>query len=102
MFLTKLYENVDGSTYAYTNLNLEGKGLDQIGDHITDFEHIRQLNLNKNKLDSIDKLRNLKYLQSLEATDNNIADNYFMSESKQQLKFLTQVNLSSNKLTKLR
>ena len=92
----------DGSTYAYTSLDLEGKGFDKMGDHITDFEHLRQLNLNKNGLDNIDKLRNLKYLQHLEAANNKIADNYFMSESKQQLKFLTHVNLSNNKLTKLR
>ena len=31
-----------------------------------------------------------------------IEDNYFMSESKQQLRFLTNVDLSGNKLTKLR
>jgi Leucine-rich repeat (LRR) protein len=67
-----------------------------------DFEHLRNVNLNKNNLASVDKLRNLKFLQSLEARDNCIADNYFMSESKQQLKFLTKVDLAGNKLTKLR
>jgi Leucine-rich repeat (LRR) protein len=41
-------------------------------------------------------------LQSLEAADNLIEDIYFMSESKQQLKFLTSADLSGNKLTKLR
>jgi len=73
---------LDGSTIAYTDLNLEGLNLDGLGDQMTDFEHLRNLNLNKNKLDSIDKLRNLKYLQTLEARDNFITDNYFMSESK--------------------
>lgn len=61
---------VDGSTYAFTDLNLEDKGLENLGDQLTDFDHLRFVNLNKNRLENIDKLRNLKYLQSLSAKEN--------------------------------
>jgi Leucine-rich repeat (LRR) protein len=100
--LTSIQKTYNGETFAFSDLSLEGKNLDSLGDNLTDFEHLRVINLNKNKFSNIDKLRNLKFLQSLEACDNALTDNYFMSESKQQLKFLTSVNLSGNKLTKLR
>ena len=83
-------------------MNIEGAGLTTFGDRINDYEHLRNLNLCKNSFENIDKLRALKHMQTLKASDNEIIDNYFMSESKQQLKFLTQVDLSGNKLTKLR
>lgn len=41
-------------------------------------------------------------MQSLEAAKNLIEDIYFMSESKQQLKFLTSVDLSGNQMKKIR
>mgnify|MGYP002633379124 CR=1 FL=1 len=68
--LSSIEKTYDGSSFAFTTLNLEGRGLDSLGDAMTDFEHLRDINLNKNKFDSIDKLRNLKYLQVLEAKDN--------------------------------
>ena len=43
---------------------------------------IRDLDLSKNRFHSIDKLRNLKYLQTLTARDNLIDDCYLMSETK--------------------
>ena len=82
-------------------LNLEEKELDDIGDLLSNYEHLRDLNLNKNKLDNIDKLRSLKYLQVLSIQENQLKDIEFMCENSQQLRFLTKVDLSSNKLTKL-
>ena len=93
---------LDGATYAFTDLTVEGKGLRTLGDRINDYEHLRNLNVNNNRFENVDKLRALKYMQTLTACNNEIIDNYFMSESKQQLKFLTQVDMSGNKLTKLR
>lgn len=92
----------DGASVAFTCLNLENLGLEDLGERVTNFEHIRDVNLNGNKLKNIDKLRNYQFLQSLQASKNQIEDIYFMSESKQQLKFLTSVDLSGNKLSKLR
>ena len=60
--LSQIQKTADGSTYAFAVLNLEEKELDDIGDLLSNYEHLRDLNLNKNKLESIDKLRSLKYL----------------------------------------
>jgi Leucine-rich repeat (LRR) protein len=43
-------------------LNLEEKELDDIGESLANFEHLRDLNLSKNKLVEVDRLRSLKYL----------------------------------------
>ena len=65
--LTQIQKTADGTTYAFAVLNLEEKELDDIGDLLSNYEHIRDLNLNKNKIESIDKLRSLRYLQVLTA-----------------------------------
>lgn len=72
---------LDGSTYAYSVLNIEGHNFSDLGEDLQNYEHLREVYLNKNKFPNIDKLRTLKYLQILEAKDNNITDNFFMAES---------------------
>lgn len=81
--LSSIQKTADGSTYAFSEMCLEDANLDALGEALADYDHLRVIKLNKNKLDSIDKLRSLKYIQILEARDNRIEDNYFMSESKQ-------------------
>ena len=83
--LCETYYCLDGSTYAYSVLNIDAKNFDDLGDELQNYEHLREVYLNKNKFSNIDKLRTLKFLQILEAKDNKIADNFFMSESTQQL-----------------
>jgi hypothetical protein len=80
--LSSIQKTADGSTYAFSEVCLEEKGLNTIGEALAEYDHLRVIKFNKNKLDNIDKLRSLKYLQILEARDNCIEDNYFMSESK--------------------
>ena len=92
----------DGATYAFSVLNLNGNGINDLGDQLQNYEHLREVYLNGNAFTNIDKLRTLSLLQILEAKDNKIMDNYFMSETNQQLQFLTRVDLSGNQLTKLR
>jgi len=60
------------------------------------------LDLSGNKLPSVDKLRNLKWLQSLIARDNKVELCHLMSETKAQLQFLTTVDLTGNKIQKVR
>jgi Leucine-rich repeat (LRR) protein len=82
-------------------LNLEEKELDDIGEQLSTFEHLRDLNLSKNKLVSIERLRTLQYLQVLMAQENQLQNIDFLCENPQQLRFLTKADFSSNKLQKL-
>lgn len=66
-------------------MNIDGKNFEDLGEELQNYEHLREVYINKNKFSNIDKLRTLKYLQILEAKDNKIVDNFFMAESAQQL-----------------
>ena len=68
--LSSIQKTSDGSTYAFSTLELEGKGIDTLGEALAEYVHLRVIKFNKNKLETIDKLRTLKYIQILEATDN--------------------------------
>ena len=63
--------SIDGSTYAFSVLNIEDKGFEDLGEDLQNYEHIRELYLSKNKFSNIDKLRTLKYLQILEANSKS-------------------------------
>lgn len=45
---------LDGSTYAFSVLNLEEKEIDELGDILNSYEHLRDLNLSKNKFETLD------------------------------------------------
>ena len=92
--LSGIQKTAEGSTFAYTALSLVGKGLTEI--NISEHDHLRDLDLSGNKLPSVDKLRSLKWLQSLIAKDNKIELVHFLSETKAQSQFLTNVDLSGN------
>jgi hypothetical protein len=53
---------LDGSTYAYSVLNIDGKNFEDLGEELQNYEHLREVYLNKNKFSNIDKLRTLKFL----------------------------------------
>ena len=66
-YINSLYFNlilliIDGQTYAFSTLDLSGKKLSGLGDSLAEYEHLRNINLSKNDLDNIDKLRSLKYI----------------------------------------
>ena len=60
--LSSIQKTADGSTYAFSEICLEGQGLNTIGEALAEYDHLRVIKFNKNKLDNIDKLRSLKYL----------------------------------------
>ena len=61
---------IDGSSYAYVNLNLEEKELEELGDHLRLYHHLRFLNLSKNQLKNISELAYLPYLLTVNASEN--------------------------------
>ena len=84
----------DGSTYAFSKLALNEQEFEELGDALQHYEHLRDINLSQNSLLNVDKLRSLKYLQVLNVSQNKIKDNQFLSESNQQLCFLSNVDMS--------
>ena len=60
--LSSIQKTADGSTYAFSEICIEGQQLTTIGEALSDYDHLRVIKFNKNKLETIDKLRSLKYL----------------------------------------
>jgi len=92
--LSLIQRTADGSTYAFSKLALNEQEFEELGDALQHYEHLRDINLSQNSLVNADKLRSLKYLQVLNVSQNKIKDNQFLSESNQQLCFLSNVDMS--------
>ncbi|CDW77484.1 leucine-rich repeat-containing protein 23 [Stylonychia lemnae] len=92
---------IDGSSYAYVNLNLEEKELQELGDQLRLYQHLRFLNLSKNQLQDLSEVTYLPYLLTLNTSENQINDITFFRNSPNSLQYLQLVNLSKNKLQEL-
>lgn len=60
--LSSIQKTSDGSTYAFSEVCLENRGINSIGEILAEYDHLRVIKFNQNKLENIDKLRTLKYL----------------------------------------
>jgi Leucine-rich repeat (LRR) protein len=62
--------NVVGDSYAYVNLNVEEKELEELGETLNGFPHLNYLNLSKNSLKDIKEVTCLPNLLTLNASAN--------------------------------
>jgi hypothetical protein len=46
--LSQISKTHDGASFAYTNLTLEEKELEELGEHLRAYQHLRFLSLSKN------------------------------------------------------
>jgi len=71
MDLSKIEKTIDGSGFAYTQLDCVGKRVGVIK-VIEDYQHLRQINLAKNQIKDAAPLKNVPYVLSLNLTTNQI------------------------------
>ena len=83
-----LTNSTDGASYAFTELNLEGKGVESFGILLKQYEHLRKVNLNKNKLREIGEIDTLPYLVEVIAQNNLIKDIDFFEVHPNSLQYL--------------
>jgi Leucine-rich repeat (LRR) protein len=79
---------IDGSSYAFINLNLEEKELEELGDQLRLYQHLRYLSIAKNALKDITEVTYLPYLLTLNLSENQIEDISCLGNSKDYLPFL--------------
>jgi len=99
--LSQISKTHDGSSYAFTNLTLEEKELEELGESLRNYQHLRFLSLSKNQLKEIAEIIYLPYLLTINAAENQIASIDFLSIAQDSLGYLQALNLTKNKLTKL-
>jgi Leucine-rich repeat (LRR) protein len=99
--VSQVSKTYDGVSYAFTNLVLEEKELEELGESLRSYQHLRVLSLAKNQLKDFSDVIYLPHLLTLNASENQLASIDFLSSQRETLTYLQQLTLSKNKLTSL-
>ena len=78
--VSQVGKTFDGLSFAFTSLTAEGKELEVLGDDIKDYKYLRNLSLAKNLLKSLQEVKELPYLLSLNGSQNQIENIDFCDE----------------------
>ena len=92
-----LQRTYNGVSYAYTELDLREKELDEIGEELNGFTEIRDFNVSNNKLPHINPIGNMPYLVRVDASVNEIKDVNVLNNP-ERFQFLQILNLKQNKI----
>ena len=82
-------------------MNLQEKELDDIGNDIGDYIHLRDINISSNKFTHINPIKNIPYLVRLDASKNEIKDVKEFFDDPEKLQYLQKIDLSTNKIKEL-
>ena len=96
----KLQRTYDGLSYAYTELDLKEKEIDDIGTDIDNFTQILDFNVSTNKITHINCVKNMPYIIRIDASVNEIKD-IEVFNNPDRFQFLQILNLKTNKIRAL-
>jgi protein phosphatase 1 regulatory subunit 7 len=96
MDLSKIEKTIDGSGFAYTQMDCVGKRVGVIK-VIEDYAHLRQINMSKNQIKDATSLCKVPYILSLNVAQNQIKTIEGWEEG--SLASLLYLNLAENMLT---
>lgn len=99
--LSHVAKTHDGASYAYTNLVLEEKELEELGEALRNYQHLRFLSVSKNQLKDVSEILHLPFLLTFQSAENQVASIDFLSTARDQLQYLQHLILTKNKLTAL-
>lgn len=86
--LSKVQRTANGSSYAFTALDLSGKEVQELGAHLRPYGHLLTLNMSNNDIRDISEISNLEYLLQVNAATNQIKDISFFTANPDSLKYL--------------
>jgi len=96
MDLSKIEKTMDGSGFAYTQLDCVGKRVGVIK-VLEDYVHLRQINMSKNQIKDVSTLKNIPNVLSLNLTTNQVKTIDVWEEG--SMSNLLYLHLSENLLT---
>lgn len=99
--LSQVSKTHDCTSYAFTSLNLEEKELEEMGECLRQYQHLRFLSLSKNQLKEVSEVLYIPFMLTLNLSENQIASIDFLSSARDSLMYLQAITLSKNKLTSL-
>lgn len=68
--LSQVARTIDGASFAFTKLDLAGRSLSDIGTVLAAYEHLRYINLSKNRIADAASLIHIKSLLALNLRQN--------------------------------
>ena len=93
----KLQKTYDGLSYAYTEIDLKEKEIDDLGTDIDNFTQILNFNVSTNKLPNINCVKNMPYVIRIDASVNEIKD-MDVFNNPERFQYLQLLNLKTNKI----
>ena len=93
----KLQKTYDGLSYAYTEIDLKEKEIDDLGTDIDNFTQILDFNVSTNKLPNINCVKNMPYVIRIDASVNEIKD-MDVFNNPERFQYLQLLNLKTNKI----
>ena len=96
----KLQRTYDGLSYAYTEIDLKEKEIDDIGTDIDNFTQILDFNVSTNKITHINCVKNMPYIIRIDGSVNEIKD-IEVFNNPDRFQFLQILNLKTNKIRAL-
>jgi hypothetical protein len=79
-------------------LNLENQELEDLGDVLRQFEHLRDINLSKNALKEVHQIASVPYLLNFNGSHNQVETIDFLSHEYDNLLFIRNLKLDHNKI----
>ena len=93
----KLQRTYNGLSYAYTEIDLKEKEIDDLGTDIDNFTQILDFNVSTNKLPNINCVKNMPYIIRIDASVNEIKD-IDVFNNPERFQYLQLLNLKTNKI----
>ena len=93
----KLQRTYDGLSYAYTEIDLKEKEIDDLGTDIDNFTQILDFNVSTNKIPNINCVKNMPYIIRIDASANEIKD-MDVFNNPERFQYLQILNLKTNKI----
>ena len=93
----KLQRTYNGLSYAYTEIDLKEKEIDDLGVDIDNFTQILDFNVSTNKITHINCVKHMPYIIRIDASTNEIKD-IDVFNNPDRFQYLKILNLKTNKI----
>lgn len=94
--LSQIGKTFDGSSVSYIKLDLENKELDIPSPLLSNYKHLRYMNLSNNHFENLEVLSNLPFLIKLDLKGNRLVTGLSLFEDASKFQYLQYLDLSKN------
>lgn len=97
MELSKILKTIDGTAFAYSQLDCVGKNIDSVT-VLSNYPHLQQINMSNNAIRDVTPCKHIPYLLTMNVSENKVKNIECLET---HLQYLISLNMSKNLMTKL-